>query len=483
MKTCFVVAIRSRVFGDAVMRMLILLILCNAVAGSVFAQNPKVSAKSETEATMLAFQLEINGVISPAVTDYIERSMDKAVDSGAELILIRMDTPGGLDLAMRTIIKKIIASPVPVVCYVAPSGARAASAGTYILYASHIAAMAPATNLGAATPVQLGSPGGLGGDEPDTKDEPADDKEKKPDLGSDAMTSKMVNDAVAYIRGLANMRGRNADWAEKAVREAASFPAEEALKNNVIDIVAVDQADLFRQLDGQKVNVLGHEKTLSTTGLILEKLEPDWRSELLAVITNPNVAYILMLIGIYGLIFEFSNPGAVLPGTIGAICLLLALFAFQVLPINYAGLGLILLGIGLMVAEAFAPSFGILGLGGVVAFVIGSVILMDTDLPGFGINLGLVGAFALASALLFVLALGMVLKSWRKPVVCGKEELIGAVGFAVETFDKQGLIRIHSENWRARTDTPLEKGEKALVKAIDGLNLMVTAEKKQETPR
>ncbi|MBL4871490.1 MAG: nodulation protein NfeD [Robiginitomaculum sp.] len=370
---------------------------------------------------------------------------------------------------MREIIKKIIASPVPVITYVTPSGSRAASAGTYILYASHIAAMAPATNLGAATPVQLIP--SISSD----KDKPS--AEKKQSQPHDAMGKKVLNDAVAYIRGLAKLRGRNEQWAEKAVRIGASLPAEEALQQNVIDILAIDQADLFRQLDGVTVNVLGKDMTLTTTSLMVKKIVPNWRNKLLGVISNPNVAYILMLIGIYGLIFEFANPGAIVPGTIGSICLLLALFAFQVLPMNYAGLVLILLGIGLMTAEAFQPSFGVLGLGGVVAFVFGSIILIDTDiLPGYGINLGVIAGFTVSSVIFFVLAFGLVFKARRNPVVSGQEEMIGATCVALDAFEQQGWVRVHSEVWNARSHMPMKKGEKATVVAINGLILDIAPE-------
>lgn len=424
-----------------------------------------------------AIQLEIAGAIGPATIDYVGRNLDKAAERGAVLVLIRMDTPGGLDTSMRQIIKKIIASPVPVVTFVAPGGARAASAGTYILYASHVAAMAPATNLGAATPVQIGAPG-LSKDNKEKDKSAAPDE--KPVAPEDPMTHKVVNDAVAYIRGLAKMRGRNEEWAEKAIREAASLPAEDALKANVIDLIALNEADLLKKTNGRKVNVLGKEIIIETSGVIVERIAPDWRNELLAHLTNPSVAYILMLIGIYGLIFEFSNPGAIVPGTIGGICLLLALYAFQLLPVNYAGVALIILGIGLMIAEAFVPSVGILGLGGVIAFVIGSVILIDTDSPGFGINISIVGAFALSSVAFFTLTLGMLMRSRHKPIVSGKEELIGGTGEALENFDETGRIRIHSENWRARTDKPLQKGEKASVKGLDGLTLLITPQKKEE---
>jgi len=443
----------------------------------IFSQNQNLEPPSRDQ-TKRIIQLQIDGPVGPATSDYIARNLEKAADVNAVLVIIRIDTPGGLDSSMREIIKKIIASPVPVVSYVAPGGARAASAGTYILYASHIAAMAPATNLGAATPVQLIDPGSFSKDKPTEKE--SEEHQKPKVILDDPMAHKVINDAVAYIRGLAKMRGRNEQWAEKAVREAASLPSEEALRHHVIDLLAANEADLIQKIHQRKVNVLGKEITLLTSGAIIEKRVPDWRSELLSVITNPNVAYILMLVGMYGLIFEFSNPGSIVPGTVGAISLLLALYAFQVLPVNYAGMALILLGIALMITEAFVPSVGILGLGGVASFVIGSVILMDTDAPGFGINLGLVSGFALSSALFFILALGMLIKSRSKPVVCGREELIGESGVALEDFSDIGMIRIHSERWRAQTDKVLCKNEEVTVYGIDGLTLLVTPDQQQK---
>jgi membrane-bound serine protease (ClpP class) len=412
-------------------------------------------------------QLTIDEVIGPATDDYIQRALETAIGQRAELVVIRIDTPGGLDTAMRGIIKNITNSAVPVASFVSPSGARAASAGTYILYASHIAAMAPGTNLGAATPVQIG---GFTPPQPKgtpNKEAPAEEK------AASAKKQKVINDAVAYIRSLAELHGRNQEWAEKAVREAASLPAREALSLQVIDILATGMVDLLQQIDGREVVVSGHKRTLHVAGLPVRELAPDWRTRLLSVITNPNVAYILMLVGIYGLILEFSNPGAIVPGTVGAISLLLALYAFQLLPINYAGMALILLGVALMVGEAFEPSFGILGIGGVVAFVFGSIILIDTDVPGFGIDISVIVTFAVLSALIFIFVIGMAIKARRKKVVSGLEELLGGEATVIDDFEQQGMVSIHSEHWQARSNTPLKSGQLVKVSAVKGLTLEV----------
>jgi len=364
-----------------------------------------------------------------------------------------MDTPGGLDTSMREMIKHILASPVPVATYVAPSGARAASAGTFILYASHHAAMAPGTNLGAASPVSIGGGGGT------------PQKGDKKDAGVDTMTKKVTNDAVAYIRSLAQLRGRNADWGEKAVREAVSLSAQEAVKLKVIDHVATDVPDLLKKLGKGNAQIV--------------QVEVDWRTKLLAVITNPSVAYILILLGIYALIFEFTNPGLILPGVVGAICVLLALYSFNLLPVNYAGLALIVVGIAFMVAEAFLPAFGSLGIGGLIAFVLGSIILIDPDsVPsGFEIPYTLIGGVAAASAGFVFLVVGMAVRQRRRPVLTGREQMIGAVAEALEDFEREGWARVHGESWRARSSTPVRRGERLRVKAIDGLILTVEVER------
>ncbi len=433
-----------------------------------------------------AILLEVDGAIGPAVMDYLSRGIEKAAARKAELVILRMDTPGGLDTAMRDIIKNIIAASVPVATWVAPGGARAASAGTYIAYASHIAAMAPATNLGAATPVQI-SPGMPPGAEPPEREKgrpeqqdgegDAEAENGEDDSGgtgpTTAMERKVINDAVAYIRGLAQMRGRNAEWAEKAVREGVSLSAEDALEQGVIDLIAADEVELLRAIDGREVTVLGATRRLHTQGARVTVIAPDWRSRMLAIITNPNVAYILMLLGIYGLFFELSNPGNILPGVAGAICLLLAFYAFQVLPINYAGFALMLLGIVFMVGEAFVPSFGALGIGGVIAFVVGSLILMETDVEGYQISVPLIVSLALASAAFFLVVIAMVARLRNKPVVSGREEMIGSVGEALDGFAGEGTIRVHGELWTARAAQPISQGQRVCVIGMEGLTLLV----------
>lgn len=422
-----------------------------------------------------ALLLEINGAIGPATSHYISQGIKRAAKQGSAVVILRMDTPGGLDTAMRDIVKDILASPVPVVTFVSPSGARAASAGTYILYASHIAAMAPATNLGSATPVSIGG-------EPEAP-KPADDEkpevqkpgeEPKPAVAPGrAMERKVVNDAVAYLRSLAQLRGRNIEWAEKAVREGANLPANDALEQKVIDLVATDEADLLAKIHGRKLKVGAGEVTLATQGLTVETLKPDWRTELLSVITNPTVAYGLLLIGIYGLMFEGYNPGAVLPGVAGVICLLLALFAFQVLPVNYAGLALIILGAMLIVAEAFVPSFGTLGIGGLIAFIIGSIMLFDSSVPGFDVAMPIIAGIAFVGGLAMFGTVWMFGRARRQAVVTGVETIVGSTAQAVGDFSDKGTVRLGGELWNAQSSAPVRAGQRVRVVKVEGLLLRV----------
>jgi membrane-bound serine protease (ClpP class) len=414
-------------------------------------------------AALQAVVLDINGAIGPAVADYVVRGLQSAQPGNAGVVILRMNTPGGLDSSMRQIITAILASRVPVVTYVAPNGARAASAGTYIAYASSIAAMAPGTNIGAATPIQLGGPPSFPGGPQQGKDSPAED----------TLSRKIVNDAAAYIHGLAELHGRNAEWAEEAVRKAASLPASEALRLHVIDVIADDIPDLLRQIDGRNAWVAGKTERVMTTGLDIVTVPPDWRTELLAVITDPNVAFILMLVGVYGLLFEFLNPGAVAPGVIGALSLLVALYALNLLPVNYAGAALVLLGIALMVVEAHIGSLGLIGVVGVVAFVIGAILMFPTGGPGPALSMPVVVTAAAISVVFFLGVLAMLLRSRRRAVVTGAEALSGAEGEVVSWQGTEGRVRVLSEIWRARSASPLAPGDRIRVITCEGLTVIV----------
>ncbi len=437
---------RTHVFTRAARLALLVLAACLLAWPAARAQAPP--------AGRTALVLDVQGGIGPATAGYLRHALDAAATENAALIVLRIDTPGGLSSAMRDIIQDMLASPVPIVAYVASSGARAASAGTYILYASQLAAMAPGTNLGAATPVQLG-----GG-------EPAGDGKPDPE------TTKIVNDAVAYIRGLAELSGRNADWAEAAVREAASLTASAALERHVIEIVATDLDDLLAQADGRTVRLNGRDITLHTKGLAVREVEPGWRVRLLAAITDPNVAYILLLVGIYGIIFEFFAPGTALPGTAGAIALLVGLFALNLLPTDLAGTGLVLLGIALMVAEAFAPSFGALGIGGAIAFALGSLFMFE-DVPGFSLSLPVVLAATAASLTLFGVMLTAVVRAHRRRTVSGDAVLLGAPGRVLSWSGGEGRVHVHGERWQARAAVPLAPGARIRVVGRDRLVLHV----------
>jgi membrane-bound serine protease (ClpP class) len=437
---------------------MLLLLMCGGM--SAHCEEPL-----ETVPAGAIWVLLIDDAIGPAISDYIVRGLHKAQLEQAELVIITMDTPGGLDASMREIIQAILASNVPVVTYVHPGGARAASAGTYILYASHIAAMTPATNLGAATPVQIGVPSIPVGD--------PEDEEVNQGAQPSTMDLKMVNDATAYIRGLAELRGRNADWAESAVREAASLSAQQALQENVIDIIAADVDELLLALDGHVITIESEEYALNTQDKYLHYEDQDWRTEFLKVITNPNLVLILGMIGFYGIILEFYNPGFGVPGVVGAICLLLAGYALQMLPVNYAGLAFIILGIALIVAEAMVPSFGIFGFGGIVAFIIGSIILIDTEVGAFQIGIPVVVATGLVSLGFIFITISLAMKIRKKDVVTGIQAMIGMVGVAMDEFEVEGTVKIQGEIWNASSESPVSQGEKIKVVDVSGMRLKV----------
>ncbi|CAD6534577.1 hypothetical protein LMG28727_03118 [Paraburkholderia kirstenboschensis] len=526
------------VFGVAVAFVLTFLFAsCEYLMAPAVQAAPVTTRATTGHAPNSVVVIPVSGAIGPASADFIVRSLQRAADDHAQLAVLQLDTPGGLDTSMRQIIKAILGSPVPVATFIAPSGARAASAGTYIVYASHIAAMAPGTNLGAATPIQMG----IGGAEPPGRGKPGlpgmpgtDDREPQTPAGpagsagaasgaasggvsggasssasgsasagasrgaaSDAAASaasalpldtqstelrKQVHDAAAYIRGLAQMRGRNADWAERAVREAVSLSASDALAQHVVDLNARDVPDLLRQLNGRTVTTSTGNVTLATAQAPVVMLEADWRSHFLAVITDPNVALMLLMLGMYGLFFEFANPGFVLPGVVGAISLLIGLFAMQMLPISYVGLSLIFLGIAFLIGEAFLPTFGSLGFGGIVAFVIGALMLMDTDVPGYGIPLPMIAAVAVFSVL-FVLGVSrLALRARRRPVVTGSEGLIGSVGVVLDdgllagaavNGMPAGWAQVKGERWQVSSAVPVAAGQAVRVTARNGLTLTV----------
>jgi len=432
---------------------------------------------TSAENSRTAIMLQVNGGIGPGVGDYLVRAIGDANSASPppELILITIDTPGGLVTSLREINLAILASKIPIACFVYPPGSRAASAGTYMLYACHIAAMAPATTLGAATPVQIGVPAPESG-KGKGKGEGEEEEEKQPP----AMEKKVLNDSIAYIRSLAQLRNRNAEWAELAVREAATLTAVEAKEQNVIDLIADTPESLVAALNGREIQIGTRLVTLNTQGATIVAAGPDWRNRFLATITDPNIAYILLMLGIYGLLLEFYSPGIGVAGVTGGISLLLALFAFHMLPVNFAGAALLLLGAGMLVAEAMMPSFGIIGIGGAVAFVIGSIFLLDTDVQPFRIALPLIAAVTLVSGLFLSVVLGLIWRGRRQPVVSGKEAVVGAEVSALEDFAHEGHVLLDGESWEARSEDPLERGQMAVVTAMEGLVLQVQAKHKED---
>jgi membrane-bound serine protease (ClpP class) len=423
--------------------------------------------------------LQIDGAIGPGVGDYLVEAIDEAnhASPDPELIIITLDTPGGLVTSLREINLAVLASRIPIACLVHPPGARAASAGTYLLYACHIAAMAPATTLGAATPIQIGAPTPPSNQRGKGKGEGEDEESAAQPA---ALEKKILNDSIAYIRSLAQLRGRNAEWAELAVREAATLTADEALAENVIDYLADDPVELARILHGVAVEIDDAEVILDTAAAEIRMRAPDWRNRFITAITDPNIAYILLLVGIYGLILEFYNPGMGIGGVVGGIALLLALYALHPMPVNFVGVALLLLGIGLLAAEAMMPSFGIMGFGGLVAFVLGSIFLLDTEFQPYRIAYPLIAAVAVASALFLSIGLGMIWRGRRKPVVSGLEAILGAEVVALGDFEGEGEVLMAGERWHARAEEKLSKGQSAVVTAIEGLLLHVRAQPYQE---
>lgn len=423
----------------------------------------------------VALRVEIDGAIGPASARQFKEALAVAAERSAEVLILQIDTPGGLVTSMREMIADILASPVPVIGYVAPAGGHAASAGTYILYATHVAAMAPGTNLGAATPVELGGPlpSFPSGDKNDgTGPEAGKDQKNATGPPGDAMTAKVTNDAVALIRSLAELRGRNADWGEKAVRKAASLSANAALREHVVDFVARDTTELLQLADGRTVEVAGGKKALATKGLPVETLDPGWLIQLLAVITDPNIAVILMLIGVYGLVFEFTSPGAVAPGVIGTICLLLGLYALNLLPINYAGLALMLLGIIFLVVEVFNPTV-VLGLGGVTAFLLGAAMLLKIEGPGFEISWVVIGAAAALTLGLALLTGSYLWAARKRPSPVGAQAMHGLPAEILDWEGSEGHVLARGERWRAKADETMAPGDSVEVADVRDLVLMV----------
>jgi membrane-bound serine protease (ClpP class) len=442
--------------------------ILSMISAAASASEPKSKVDLEHRHVV---SITITGAIGPATAKYVKDTLLSADPKHIEAVVLQLNTPGGLATSMREIIADVLASPVPVIGYVAPAGAHAASAGTYILYATHVAAMAPGTNLGAATPVQIGGPS-MPSPTPKESEKNKDGSDQSTTESKDALTAKVTNDAVAFIRSLAELRRRNADWAEEAVREAASLSAQAALDKGVIDLVARTPEELLARIDGREVEVRGEHRRLATSSLSITTNEPSWLARLLAVITNPNIAFILMIVGVYGLIFEFSSPGAVAPGVIGVICLILGLYALNMLPVDYTGLALMLLGIGFLIAEAFNPTV-VLGLGGLIAFLFGAMMLMDTNTPEFQLSWTVIGGAMVACFGLFSLTLGYVWRARHQPVRTGTPAMLGQPAEVLDWKGQEGHVFALGERWQARASRALTPGEHVQITGIEGLMLEV----------
>jgi membrane-bound serine protease (ClpP class) len=463
-----------------------------------------VLGEQEPAVEATAVRIVVDGPISPVTADYIERGIQESVDSGAALLILQLDTPGGLMTSTRQIVKALLNAEVPVAVHVAPPGARAASAGVFITMASHVAAMAPGTNIGAAHPVNIGggNPFAPKEDEPEKektgkeekkeKDEgrsaEGEDKEKDEDTkeaekderaldDESIMAQKIINDTVAFARSIAEKQGRNADWAERAVRESVSVTEKEALELNVIDIVAEGDDELLQAMDGRTVNVSGEEVTLTVADASITELPMGWRHRILMALSDPNVAYILMMLGIYGLFFELANPGVILPGVLGGIFLILAFFSFQVLPINYAGILLILVAVILFMLEVKVVSYGMLSVGGIVSLFLGSIMLFESAEPYYRLSGALVIGVTAFTALFFVVGLGLAVRAQRKKPTTGMEGLVGEKGVVTVALKPEGKIKVHGEIWTATSSETLSKGTSVRVLAAEGMILKVEEEK------
>jgi membrane-bound serine protease (ClpP class) len=435
-------------------------------AGPAIAQPDSTPATASRDGGRVVLRLEVDGAISPASAELLESAIEKAEDADAEALVVLLDTPGGLVESTREIVQAIMASRVPVVVYVAPSGARAGSAGVFLTLAAHVAAMAPGTNIGAATPISLGGGGLPGGPAP------ADSAIQGQSSG-DALERKILNDTVAFIRTIAERRGRNADWAERAVTEAVSVTETEALAENVVDLVAASLPELLDRIDGREVELVDRRTRLRTAGAEVRTVEKGLRFKILDTIANPNIAFILMMIGIYGIFFELMNPGAILPGVVGGISLVLAFFALQALPVNYAGVVLILFSLILFIAEVKVVSHGLLTVGGVIAFVLGATMLFEGPGSFFRVSWSVIIPAALLTAGFFAFAMGMAWRAWKTRPTTGREGLVGERAVVRRRLDPSGKVMVRGELWRARAEETVEAGESVEVVGVDGLTLEV----------